>query len=328
MRGAGRLRAARALSGPLVVLAFAYAPALALAQGVPRDSLRLRWTAPGDDGRLGAAVRYEVRMATVPVLTEVDFALAVPLDGVPTPLPASSPQTMWVRGIERARTYWFAVRAQDEAGNWSGLSNVLRWDGVLDQSPPNAPAGVGATLDAPTKTVRVIWQPNAEGDLAGYYIHRSASASGPWDEVGRVLGRVSEYRDQELPEYDPIHYQVSAFDTRGNVSARSRVAVVSIDPPPFASWTLRPAYPNPARVGEVQRIPLQAPAGAGDAALEVVDAAGSRVRRLSGRMVAPGVLEFDWDGRNDAGALCAPGVYRVRVLAGGVRQAIRVARVP
>ena len=43
---------------------------------------------------------------------------------------------------------------------------------------------------------------------------------------------------------------------------------------------------------------------------------------------AVGVVEVDWDGRNESGQLCAPGVYRAWLVAPGTRQAVAVARVP
>jgi len=303
-------------------------PGHAHAQGAGTDSLRLTWTAPGDDGTLGTVARYEARSSTSAIVTEVDYALATILPGAPTPAPARSHQNMRVRGLTPGTTYWFCVRSVDEAGNWSGLSNVLRWDGLLDTAPPQAPDQVTAVTEEAGKAVRVRWRPNTEGDLAGYAVYRAESTDGPWQQTGRVDGDVTEYVDQRLPEAPVLVYQVAAFDARGNLSARSRAVVVNVleDGAPSA-WKLRAAYPNPVRVGESQRIPVAAPAAA-VTAVEVVDAGGQRVRRLEAALSAPGLTEFVWDGRNQAGQLCAPGVYRAWLIADGVRQSIRLARLP
>ncbi len=297
------------------------------AQSAGADSLRLHWTAPTDDGSTSAVANFEVRKSSSAILTEVDYALASILPGVPTPGPAGTPQVMRVRGLASGVSHWFCVRSVDAAGNWSGLSNILKWDGALDTAAPQAPANVSATPDDEFKVVRITWRPNTEPDLAGYYVFRSASVQGPWEEAGRVQGQTTEFLDSRLPAAPVLVYQVAAYDARGNVSARSRAVTVELGIDAPSAWRLLPAYPNPARAGDSQRIPVAAPVAA-TAILEVVDAAESRVRRLEAVLRAPGLIEFQWDGRNDAGRLCAPGVYRAWLLADGVRKSIRLARLP
>ncbi len=329
MTGTGRACAIRRL-GPLLILACAcacLAPGRAQAQGSASDSLRLTWTAPGDDGLVGTVSRYEARGSTSPIVTEVDYALATLLPGAPTPSPARSHQSMRVRGLAPGTVYWFCVRSVDEAGNWSGLSNVLRWDGLLDTSAPQAPENVAAVPQEEGKAVRVTWRPNTEGDLAGYAVFRAEDPDGPWAQTGRVAGDVNEWVDQRLPEAPVLSYQVAAFDEQGNLSARSRAVVVNVLEGAPTAWKLRAAYPNPVRIGGRERIPVAAPAAA-VTTLEVVDGGGQRVRRLASVLSAPGLTEFEWDGRNEAGQLCAPGVYRAWLLADGVRQSIRLARLP
>lgn len=327
MRGAGRARAIRRL-GPLLALACACTlPAAAYAQAGVTDSLRLTWTSPADDGPLGRALAYEVRRASSLIVTEADYAQAVILPDAPAPAAAGAPQSMRVRGLTPGSAYWFCIRSVDGSGNWSGLSNVLRWDGALDTAPPVAPANVVARSEDDGKVVRVSWQPNAEPDLAGYLVYRAETMQGPWAEAGRVTGSRTEFLDQRLPETPELVYQVAAFDSRGNVSARSRAVVVRVGAAAPSEWRLLPAYPNPARGDDVQRIPVAAPA-ASLAAIEVLDAAEQRVRRLEAVVSVPGLIEFRWDGRNDAGRLCAPGVYRAWLIADGVRRSIRVARLP
>lgn len=328
MAGTGRAGAIRRL-GPLAALVCAcLLPGHAHAQSGATDSLRLTWTAPGDDGTLGSAERYEVRKSASAIVTEVDYALATILAGAPTPAPAGSSQSMRVRGLTPGATVWFCVRSIDEAGNWSGLSNVLRWDGLLDTSAPQPPADVAAVPEDEGKVVRVTWLPNSEADLAGYYVYRSASSQGPWEEAGRVIGQATQFVDQRLPEAPVLVYQVAAFDSRGNVSARSRAVVVNVlEGGAPTAWRLRAAYPNPVRIGDSQRIPVASPAS-GVAVIEVVDGGNQRIRRLEASLSAPGLIEFEWDGRNQAGNLCAPGVYRAWLIADGVRQSIRLARLP
>jgi hypothetical protein len=81
--------------------------------------------------------------------------------------------------------------------------------------------------------------------------------------------------------------------------------------------------PNPFR-GQV-RFSFGA-AHAGDAVLEVYDAAGRRVRVLGARGVAIGLHALMWDGRDAAGRETAPGVYFYRLRAPGVDRRGKLAR--
>ncbi len=55
---------------------------------------------------------------------------------------------------------------------------------------------------------------------------------------------------------------------------------------------------------------------AGPVTLEVVDAGGNRVRRMTFDAGAAGSTRFDWDGRDDAGNAIPAGKYTVRAVAG------------
>jgi len=87
-------------------------------------SATLQWTAPRDDGAAGHAQAYELRYSTRPI-TRADFDRATRVEAVQSPGPAGSRETFTVHGLVPGTRYYFALRAMDEAGNWSALSNVL-----------------------------------------------------------------------------------------------------------------------------------------------------------------------------------------------------------
>jgi hypothetical protein len=62
--------------------------------------------------------------------------------------------------------------------------------------------------------------------------------------------------------------------------------------------------------------------------LEVFDLAGRRSRVLVDRHLPAGWHDARWDGRDASGHLTAPGVFVVRIDAGGEVRTRRVARVP
>ena len=90
----------------------------------PGTRFTLTWTAPGDDYQIGAAARYDIRMARTP-MTETSFGRARSLPGVPRPARAGTNQTFVLPTPPVGVTY-FAIRAIDAAGNISALSNVAR----------------------------------------------------------------------------------------------------------------------------------------------------------------------------------------------------------
>ena len=313
----------------LLLLLLILAPALARAQGA--DSLTLHWTAPGDDGTAGIAQRYDVRVATF-ALGSDNFFSGTALPAPPNPLRAGSLQTMVARGLRRGTPYWFAVRTQDAAGNWSAISNVLAWAWPLDYGPPAAPTGVAANVREDGKLVRVTWRAGAESDLAGYLIYRSNSPDGPWQRLNTTTLPYAEYDDAYLPDgARKLWYQVSAADRAGNESARSP-AVVAVVTSTFGSqptaWKLHEPYPNPARLGEIVRIPIEVPVRTGGATLDILDGAGERVRQLEINGGSTGLVEVTWDGLNEMGRRCAPGLYRAWLTSAGVRQYVRIGWVP
>jgi len=87
------------------------------------QSAIIDWTAPGDNGFGGTATAYELRYATFPI-TSANFSTATPASPQPVPIAGGQVQSYVVLGLSRNTTYYVALRAVDDAGNWSGLSNV------------------------------------------------------------------------------------------------------------------------------------------------------------------------------------------------------------
>jgi len=86
-------------------------------------SLRLEWTAPGDDSSFGIAAGYEIRYNTLPI-DESNWATSFIVELPPVPSTAGTPEMMWLSGLNPATTYYIGIRAYDEAGNFSGISNI------------------------------------------------------------------------------------------------------------------------------------------------------------------------------------------------------------
>lgn len=139
----------------------------------------LRWTAPGNDGRLGRATAYDLRYSTEAIDDE-DWALATHCVGVQAPDSSGVAQVAVVEGLEAERTYHFALKTGDGVPNWSPLSNVVNatiTPPVLRQLTTYVGPGAGA--------VSPCWAPDdqsvgfvadwAHAGLGNLYIARVAS---------------------------------------------------------------------------------------------------------------------------------------------------------
>jgi fibronectin type 3 domain-containing protein len=95
-----------------------------------------------------------------------------------------------------------------------------------DRYPPEPPTGV-IVLAEPGRT-RLLWEPSAAGDVAGYLVYRE-------DEEGTGFARLSEQPGLELGYLDDTvtsgrgyRYYVSAVDRNGNESEASETVAATI----------------------------------------------------------------------------------------------------
>jgi len=100
----------------------------------------LSWTEPGDDGSSGRAATREVRWSAAPI-TAANFSSATLLSSAPAIAVGGTRQKIALINLTTGATYYYAIKAVDESGNSSGLSNVLRV--VMDPYDMRPPAAVG-----------------------------------------------------------------------------------------------------------------------------------------------------------------------------------------
>jgi predicted CxxxxCH...CXXCH cytochrome family protein len=139
---------------------------LATAANAEPGTVKLTWTAPGDDGNLdGTAYRYDVRYSTASI-TEGNFASAQQAKA-PTVSRRGKTETDIVKGLVPGTTYYFAVKTYDEAGNVSPISNVASRAAQVDNVPPVfwGISGVSANdydynneANPSTNSINVTWE--------------------------------------------------------------------------------------------------------------------------------------------------------------------------
>jgi hypothetical protein len=89
------------------------------------STISLQWTAPGDDGKIGKATSYDIRFSTKRIQSDADFAAAKPIAETITPSESGTLERLTAGGFESGTTYYFALKAVDDQGNLSPLSNSV-----------------------------------------------------------------------------------------------------------------------------------------------------------------------------------------------------------
>ncbi|HET9252054.1 MAG TPA: hypothetical protein VFP58_08065 [Candidatus Eisenbacteria bacterium] len=124
-----------------LILAFVGLGSLAAtaAIGQTSNSITLVWTAPGDDGTIGRATRYDLRYSANAISgTDTtswwNAATVVNMTGK-VPSVSGALDSMAVSGLTAGVRYYAVIRAADEVPNWSRYSNVASFL-VGDQIPP------------------------------------------------------------------------------------------------------------------------------------------------------------------------------------------------
>ncbi|MCA9405779.1 MAG: hypothetical protein KC684_04530, partial [Candidatus Omnitrophica bacterium] len=169
------------------------------ADNIAQTSMEMAWAASSDDtGVTGYKVfRDGTQIATVTTTSFSDSSL--------------SPET----------TYSYQVSAFDEAGNESAKSSAISVTTleVPDTTPPSVPQELSA--DNITQTsARLTWEPSTDNEsFGGYKVFRD----------GELIGTVENplFNDFSLSPGTTYSYQVSAFDTSNNGSAKSVALAVT-----------------------------------------------------------------------------------------------------
>jgi lysyl endopeptidase len=190
------------------------APVNLSVEDVTSTSVRLQWTAPGDDGMDGTVDRYLLRYRAsaperpidAPIETQDDFEVATQVSSVPSPAPAGTIQSATV-DVSEDSSYYFALVAVDEVLNASPLAAVDR-----DVTPVN---DLQVTAPAPNPArdqtrLRVVTEERRRVQVRLY------------DALGR---RVSLLLDDEIDPYrgTTVPIDVSSLSS-GMYFARIRVA--------------------------------------------------------------------------------------------------------
>ncbi len=128
--------------------------------GFEPGTIRLQWTAPGDDDMEGRVSHYRVRTHTIPILNEEDWDEASQKNGVPVPGMAGTVEEMIAENLNPGTWLYVTARGVDDFGNMSQLGNCVRLlvrgidaDGYVSDSATGAPLeGIVVSAEGITDT--------------------------------------------------------------------------------------------------------------------------------------------------------------------------------
>lgn len=121
-------------------------------------------------------------------------------------------------GLHNGTKYWFVVTGVDRGGNQSRASASV---GAVpaDTTAPRPPTDLD--VDTYPEENALTWAPSQDdvvGDVVGYHVHRSLSATGPWTRLTTAPVAMNLFHDAKAPIGVRAYYRVTAVDEAKNES--------------------------------------------------------------------------------------------------------------
>ncbi|MFC2061090.1 DUF2341 domain-containing protein [Elusimicrobiota bacterium] len=156
----------------------------ATSAGPTEGEVTLDWTSTGDNGETGTAISYDIRYNDVEII-DVNWASSNQLAGEPSPKEAGQAES-WDVQLSPGNTYYFAVKAIDDVGNESSISNspsIPAYVAPGDIIPPDIVTDLNAVQGNSSGEIDLTWTaPGSnrdDGTASKYTIkYRAAKSSG------------------------------------------------------------------------------------------------------------------------------------------------------
>ncbi|MEN1990821.1 fibronectin type III domain-containing protein [Paenibacillus hubeiensis] len=125
-----------------------------------------------------------------------------------------------ITDLVNGKEYAFRVTAVDTSGNESAKSAEIKKTPVGPPPPDTTPPGVPTLNGKPGKKQAVLdWTKPGDADLAGYYLYQDGTKINTLSATNTVVNGLENGKQYK--------FQVSAFDTSGNESAKSNTVTVT-----------------------------------------------------------------------------------------------------
>ncbi len=290
---------ALAVAGALLGLADAWA-----------GTVRLTWTAPGDDGTTGQAASYDLRYSLAPVSgtdTTSWWNGATPVGSLSRPKVAGSSEAFTVAGLDSGMTYYFIIRTADEVPNVSAFSNisvrVAQGSTFYTLATPQ-----GFRAQATPTSITLIWKASPSDAGTEYHMYRT----GPGDTSPQLLQilplATTSWTDSTVSAGLSYEYRLATYG--GGQEGTPAILQVTAASEAGPGVDVVQAYPNPARDHVTLRFTI---GGSGSTSarsrIALFDLTGHRIRELLNEVLPPGEHTLTWNCLSSTGERVAPGVY-------------------
>jgi hypothetical protein len=279
---------------------------------VDLNAVTLRWSHPGEPGLKDGPLSFEVGLSTERI-TENNFDHALKHPDPPEPADAGKPVTLVWEGLDAVTTYWVAIRVHGTDGLESPLSNLLNFTTLgADHAPPDPPENLRMVGSGQEGLLVLVWDPSPSADILGYLLY-GRSEPEDWTQLSPVI--IPADQTQITAEACCEAYAISAIDHAGNESPLGMPIRLGSD-----VVLLRGPFPHP--VGSSCRFEIAHPFSWDQTRIQL------RVYSLSGRLVRTiydggpsltGLIDVDWDRRDERGQTAGPGFNLLLLQAGSHR---------
>ena len=125
------------------------------------------------------------------------------------------------------QNYFYTVRAvEDSPDGPIESSDSTEYEAKnVDTYPPRTPAEVTAISNG--ESISLVWSPNNEDDLAGYYVYRSG-IDRDFKKLTQLISTAS-FEDTDVEKGKTYFYRVRALDKAGNESDNSNEVSEKVD---------------------------------------------------------------------------------------------------
>jgi len=189
------------------------------------STLKLTWTAPGDDGNSGQAESYDIRYAsyqwTATSSTQAAWGSVLQAAGEPLPASAGTAEQFYLTGLQHNTTYYIAIVTYDDQDNPSLVSNFGSAVTRRKTIKPLPPCGVKVAVGAKDQ-VTLSWSAveyNTDGsraeDIGGYRIYRAGLINAPekdWILVGTTASNTLTWKETADVEGTVYFYKLRTID--------------------------------------------------------------------------------------------------------------------
>jgi len=185
--------------------------------------VKLKWTAPGDDGMTGdvSGGLYRIKAATYNITASnfdsvsdngyytfsVDISTSYTTQG--------TEHTYTMTGLYAGTTYYFAIKLRDDSNNWATWSDVANSSRTAPAQDLTPPTPTGFSVSPGASKITLFWtEPTGEPDLDYYKIYRDSSSPYDFGDAYTITVETgnSSYVDTGLSEDVTYYYKMSVID--------------------------------------------------------------------------------------------------------------------